>query len=352
MGRRQDVARRPDAAGRHGARGHARAPPAHPPGAARVPGAVERDTADRVPQPAQFPTLASIEAYGRPVYEAGRGAIASADAPSLAAPLRVPHSAHFAPPGAEVTHASKSETVLQVWSHTTHHRGQIRGAAPAAGRRAAADRLRGLDLAGSPGPGVGVTVGTPPPIYGRIPPAPWPGPGRAKRRAAGPSRPPGDPMKKLLALAAVAVLTVACKPSEPAKAAASPDVAAWQQRAQSVTITRDDWGIAAHPRQDRRRRRLRDDLRAGRGRLQPRRDQLHQRAWAGSPKPRARRRSISDLRMKLFIDPEDAEGAVRSRARTGCKELMDAWADGLNFYLATHPEVKPRVITRSSRGWR
>ncbi len=25
---------------------------------------------------------------------------------------------------------------------------------------------------------------------------------------------------------------------------------------------------------------------------------------------------------------------------------MDGWADGLNFYLATHPEVKPRVITR------
>ena len=25
---------------------------------------------------------------------------------------------------------------------------------------------------------------------------------------------------------------------------------------------------------------------------------------------------------------------------------MDAWADGLNFYLATHPNVKPRVITK------
>jgi len=25
---------------------------------------------------------------------------------------------------------------------------------------------------------------------------------------------------------------------------------------------------------------------------------------------------------------------------------MDAWADGLNFYLATHPETKPRVLTR------
>ena len=25
---------------------------------------------------------------------------------------------------------------------------------------------------------------------------------------------------------------------------------------------------------------------------------------------------------------------------------MDAWADGLNYYLATHPDVTPRVITQ------
>ena len=25
---------------------------------------------------------------------------------------------------------------------------------------------------------------------------------------------------------------------------------------------------------------------------------------------------------------------------------MNAWADGLNFYLATHPQVHPRAITR------
>ena len=24
---------------------------------------------------------------------------------------------------------------------------------------------------------------------------------------------------------------------------------------------------------------------------------------------------------------------------------MDAWADGLNYFLATHPQVKPRVLT-------
>ena len=53
-----------------------------------------------------------------------------------------------------------------------------------------------------------------------------------------------------------------------------------------------------------------------------------------------------DLRQRLFIDPDDAEGDVRARARPGCKQLMSAWADGLNYYLATHPEVRPRVITR------
>ena len=28
------------------------------------------------------------------------------------------------------------------------------------------------------------------------------------------------------------------------------------------------------------------------------------------------------------------------------KALMDAWADGLNYYLHENPQVKPRVITR------
>ena len=28
------------------------------------------------------------------------------------------------------------------------------------------------------------------------------------------------------------------------------------------------------------------------------------------------------------------------------RQLMDAWADGLNYFLATHPEVKPRVLNR------
>ncbi|HKB79229.1 MAG TPA: penicillin acylase family protein [Thermoanaerobaculia bacterium] len=51
-----------------------------------------------------------------------------------------------------------------------------------------------------------------------------------------------------------------------------------------------------------------------------------------------------DLRMRLFIDPADLK-AMYGQSPAWLKALMDAWADGLNFYLAKHPEVKPRVIT-------
>ena len=52
-----------------------------------------------------------------------------------------------------------------------------------------------------------------------------------------------------------------------------------------------------------------------------------------------------DLRMKLFIDPADMK-AQYEKSPAWLKSLMNAWADGLNYYLATHPQVKPRVITR------
>ena len=35
-----------------------------------------------------------------------------------------------------------------------------------------------------------------------------------------------------------------------------------------------------------------------------------------------------------------------ARSPAAMRRLMDAWADGLNYFLATHPEVKPRVLTR------
>jgi acyl-homoserine-lactone acylase len=52
-----------------------------------------------------------------------------------------------------------------------------------------------------------------------------------------------------------------------------------------------------------------------------------------------------DLRMKLFIDPSELKTQYAA-SPAWLRKLMDAFADGLNYYLAKHPEVKPRVITR------
>jgi len=51
-----------------------------------------------------------------------------------------------------------------------------------------------------------------------------------------------------------------------------------------------------------------------------------------------------DLRQRLYIDPEDLKRQY-SASPAWLKSLMNAWADGLNYYLATHPAVHPRAIT-------
>ena len=52
-----------------------------------------------------------------------------------------------------------------------------------------------------------------------------------------------------------------------------------------------------------------------------------------------------DLRMKLYIDPADLQ-AKYAASPAWLKKLMQGWADGLNWYLATHPQVKPKLLTR------
>ena len=56
-------------------------------------------------------------------------------------------------------------------------------------------------------------------------------------------------------------------------------------------------------------------------------------------------RIYQDLRMKLFIDPADMKKQYAA-SPAWLKTLMNALADGLNYYLSKHPEVKPRVIKR------
>ncbi|MGJ8733097.1 MAG: acylase [Cellulophaga sp.] len=53
----------------------------------------------------------------------------------------------------------------------------------------------------------------------------------------------------------------------------------------------------------------------------------------------------SDLRAKLFMTEEEAI-ANYNKSPEWLKELCNAFADGINYYLHTHPEVTPRLLTK------
>jgi len=53
----------------------------------------------------------------------------------------------------------------------------------------------------------------------------------------------------------------------------------------------------------------------------------------------------SDLRAKIFMTQKEAENKYENSPQW-LKDLCLAFADGINFYLAKHPEVKPKLLTR------
>ncbi len=54
---------------------------------------------------------------------------------------------------------------------------------------------------------------------------------------------------------------------------------------------------------------------------------------------------FSDVRARLYMTVDEAKAEYEA-APDWLKELCDAFADGLNYYLATHPEVEPALLTR------
>lgn len=52
-----------------------------------------------------------------------------------------------------------------------------------------------------------------------------------------------------------------------------------------------------------------------------------------------------DLRQRLFIDHAELKAEYRD-SPDWLRSLMDAWAAGLNHYLATHPQTRPLVLTK------
>jgi acyl-homoserine-lactone acylase len=116
----------------------------------------------------------------------------------------------------------------------------------------------------------------------------------------------------------------------------------WKQEAANVTITRDDWGIAhIHGKTD-------ADAVFGMEYAQAEDDfnrieTNYINAMGRLAEAEGESRIYQDLRMKLFIDPAALKKQYTA-SPDWLKALMDAFADGLNFYLYKHPDVKPRVI--------
>ncbi len=141
---------------------------------------------------------------------------------------------------------------------------------------------------------------------------------------------------RLLCLA----LLVACSPAAPA----NPDLDRWEARAKNVTIIRDNWGIPhvygktdadavfglLYAQSEDDFNRVETNYIVATGRL----------AEVAGPSA-----LFSDLRMRLFIDTLEVKKEYE-KSPGWLKALMDAFADGINYYLYTHPAVKPKLLTR------
>src|SRR5213593_4713877 len=112
-------------------------------------------------------------------------------------------------------------------------------------------------------------------------------------------------------------------------APSSSELRRWEQRAQNVSITRDDWGTAhvtgktdadvvfgmIYAQAEDDFNRVETNYINSQGRL---------------AEAEGEAEIYRDLRMKLFIDPADMK-AQYEKSPAWLKKLMDGWAAGLNF---------------------
>jgi acyl-homoserine-lactone acylase len=113
-------------------------------------------------------------------------------------------------------------------------------------------------------------------------------------------------------------------------------------QAANVTITRDDWGIAhIHGKTDADAvfgmiyAQAEDDFK--------RVETNYLNALGRVAEAEGEQAITKDLRMKMFVDPTELK-QLYGQSPPWLRKLMNAFADGLNFYLDTHPAIQPRVI--------
>ena len=118
----------------------------------------------------------------------------------------------------------------------------------------------------------------------------------------------------------------------------------WQQQAQQVKIVEDDWGIPHVYGKT--------DANAVFGLMYVQCEQSFERVELNHLEMMGRlsevygkSRLYEDLRMRLIYDTTAAK-ADYTKSPVWFRKLLDAYADGINFYLYKHPTVKPTVLQR------
>jgi acyl-homoserine-lactone acylase len=151
-------------------------------------------------------------------------------------------------------------------------------------------------------------------------------------------------MKNKLALKTLVLLIAVASSAAAFQAAKNPDAARWERQARNVTIVRDDWGIAhVYGKTD-------ADVVFGAEYAQAEDDfnrveTNYINAIGRLAETEGESRIYQDLREKLFIDPAQMK-KLYAASPAWLQALMNAFADGLNYYLYKHQDVKPRVIQR------
>ncbi|WP_128543520.1 penicillin acylase family protein [Larkinella soli] len=137
------------------------------------------------------------------------------------------------------------------------------------------------------------------------------------------------------------LLTVVPALSQPFRPA---EVGRWQEQAKKVTIIRDNWGVPHIYGKT--------DADVVFGLLYSQCEDDFARVEANYIDAVGRMAEVEgesalyhDLRARLFLDSAEAVSLYR-KSPSWLRKLLDAFADGANFYLATHPQVKPRLLTR------
>ncbi|GAB3951450.1 penicillin acylase family protein [Spirosoma harenae] len=122
------------------------------------------------------------------------------------------------------------------------------------------------------------------------------------------------------------------------------EIARWQQQARQITITRDTWGVPHISGKT--------DADVIFGVLFTQCEDDFARVETNYIDAIGRMAEVEgesalyhDLRARLFLDSAQAV-AIYKKSPAWMKKLLNAFADGTNYYLYTHPDIKPRLLKR------